>query len=108
AGAAMVDLERSPEEAVRLFRSGLRPFPPGPSRAGIDRLIADLDAGEFATRDRAREALERLGELAEAALREARAKKPPLEQARHIERLLDRIDGPETEAEQPRALPAEE
>ena len=53
---------------------------PDPQRLKkIDRLIADLDARDFATRQKAGDELAALGEEVEAALRKAVDAKPSLE-----------------------------
>ena len=54
----------------------------------IERLVADLDSDDFAQREQATKTLERLGNVAEAALRAALAGKPSTESQRRIERLL--------------------
>ena len=56
--------------------------------------IADLDSEQFATREAATAELTKLDRAAEPALRQALAKKPPLEQRRRIERLLERLATP--------------
>jgi RNA polymerase sigma factor (sigma-70 family) len=57
------------------------------------RLIADLDNDEFAVRERATQELERLGEQAEAPLRQALNKSPSPEPRRRLERLLGQLRG---------------
>jgi WD40 repeat protein len=95
AGAAFAAgraLAAAPAEAVALLRRRLRPDthkPAGP--APVARWVRELDSDDFATRERARAALAREGGHAEAALRQALAAKPPLEQRRQIEGLLARL-----------------
>src|SRR5262249_31532171 len=60
----------------------------------LTRLIADLDADEFADRERAARQLERLGEQAETALRRALKESPSAEARRRAGLLLGRLRGP--------------
>jgi WD40 repeat protein len=60
----------------------------------LARLIAGLDSDEFAARGRASEELERLGELAGAALHKALAARPGPEARRRLERLVKKLGGP--------------
>src|SRR5262245_44405055 len=69
--AALCRLADHPRQAVPLLRSRLRPIP-APAARRIARLIAELDSDSYATRQKAAEDLERLGELAGAALLAAR------------------------------------
>jgi WD40 repeat protein len=78
-------------EAVPFLRTKLRPVPAvTPQR--LEALIGELDADEFATRTRAVEELSDLGEAAEAALRAALLRQPPLEVRRRMEGLLERLE----------------
>jgi hypothetical protein len=72
----------------------------------LTRLIADLDSEEFTVRQRAARELERLGEQAETALRQALKKSPSLEARRRMEALLDQLRGPPPTVDQLRALRA--
>ncbi|HEY7426821.1 MAG TPA: PQQ-binding-like beta-propeller repeat protein [Gemmataceae bacterium] len=74
----------------------------------LARLIADLDSDQFAVRDRATHELERLGEQAQTALRQALKKSPPLEARRRMEGLLDQLRGSPPTADLRRALRAAE
>jgi WD40 repeat protein len=78
------------------LRQRLRPVAPA-DMAQIDRLVADLSSGRFAERERARAALEKLGELAEPALRQALDRNPPLEIRRRLGPLLERLTKPSPE-----------
>jgi hypothetical protein len=60
----------------------------------VAKWITDLDSDEFAVLDRAAKELDRLGELAEPALRKALAGRPSAEVRRQVRRLLDRLEGP--------------
>jgi hypothetical protein len=55
----------------------------------LDQLISDLESATFEVRTRASEELEKLGELAEPALRQALAAQPSLEMRQRIEKLLE-------------------
>jgi WD40 repeat protein len=100
-------LAAAPGRAVPFLAERLRPFPP--LDAGrIDRLVAALGHARYAVRAQAVRELERLGEVAEPALRRALAGNPSLEQRRRVERLLDKAAAPVTSPEQLRALRAVE
>lgn len=70
----------------------------------ITQLIEDLDSEQFATREAATRELEKLGDRAAAALEQALAGKPSLEQAQRIRRLLARVPAARLLAEHRRAL----
>lgn len=74
----------------------------------IERLIADLDDGRFAVRDRATRELAELGELAEPALRRALAGGASPEARRRLNALLDRLGGRGLAAETVRQIRAVE
>jgi HEAT repeat protein len=58
----------------------------------VARLLRDLDDEEFAVREAAETALNRLGERAVPALRETLDGKPGAEVRRRVTKLLDQID----------------
>jgi WD40 repeat protein len=87
---ALWGLARSPEQAVPFLSERLRPVP-APDLALVARLIADLDSEEFTARRRAHQDLEKLGELAESALRQAIDKPPSAEVARAAGMLLSKL-----------------
>jgi hypothetical protein len=87
--AALVSV---PTEAVALLQVRTRPMPEDPR---VARLIADLDADEFAVRERASHELEKLGADAEAALVRALASEPSTEVRTRIEKLLAKRGDPE-------------
>jgi hypothetical protein len=74
----------------------------------LTQLIADLDSPRFATRAEAEKELARLADLAATALQQALANNPTLEARQRIERLLQGIDEPITNAEMLRQLRAVE
>jgi hypothetical protein len=76
------------EEAVAFLAKRLRPVS-RPQPEYLARLMADLDSNEFRVRERASRELERLGQLAESALRQALAGRPSPEARRRIERVLE-------------------
>jgi RNA polymerase sigma factor (sigma-70 family) len=80
-------LSAAPREPVAFLRRQLKPV------AAVDadriaRLIADLDADEFAAREKATRELEALGERAVGACRKALAGAPSAEARRRLEGLL--------------------
>jgi len=77
----------SPEQAVTLMKERLRP-----ASEPNALLIADLDSDQFAVRAKASEALEKLGDVAEPALRKKLAEKPSLEVRQRIEQILKKIE----------------
>jgi hypothetical protein len=62
------------------------------SREHLERLLKDLDSDQFAVREKATAELQKLGELAEPALRRILEGKPTLEQRRRIEPILAELD----------------
>jgi DNA-directed RNA polymerase specialized sigma24 family protein len=59
----------------------------------VARWLTDLDSDEFAVREKAVKELEKLGEVAEPALRKALSGEPSAEVRRQAERLLERLQG---------------
>jgi WD40 repeat protein len=86
-------LAGAPREAVPFLGKRLRPVVPLPPEE-IQRLIGALDGPTFATRKRATQQLEDLGELAGPALRAALKGRPSAELRRQAERLLKNLEGP--------------
>jgi RNA polymerase sigma factor (sigma-70 family) len=104
---AACTLSAAPEQTLPWMREHLHAL--SAADAGrIARLLADLDGDEFADRERAARELEKLGELAEPALRKALAGQPGAEVRRQVERLLAKLDGPVRAAEVRRGLRAVE
>ncbi len=82
-----------PDAAVTFFREHLKPaVRPEPQR--LRKLVSELDSEDFAERDAATRALEKLDDLAEETLRAALKQPVTLEAKRRIETLLDRLDRP--------------
>jgi hypothetical protein len=94
----MAALIGSPGQAVALLGEHLRPAAQV-GAAEIARLLAGLESDRFAERQHAAQALERLGARAEAALRQALARKPVLETRKRLEGLLNKLVGPVTDPE---------
>ncbi len=104
---AMRSLEKTPEATVTLFEERLKAVAAvAPQR--LQKLVSELDSDKFATRDRATQELEKLGELAEATLQQTLTEKNSAEQRRRIENLLERLGGIEEDPERLRALRAVE
>jgi RNA polymerase sigma factor (sigma-70 family) len=84
--AAIHKLAAAPNAAIPFLQKHLPPVPAADKKR-MARLIADLDSDDFATRQKATEELEKLGELALPAYRKARDGKPSLETRRRLEDL---------------------
>jgi WD40 repeat protein len=88
---AMCLLQRSPEMALQLLQTRLRPI----SALDAERLakaLNDLDHERFPVRDKATNDLAKLGEMAEPFLRRTLAGQPSLEVRRRVEILLSRLE----------------
>jgi hypothetical protein len=80
------------DAALPLLEQRLKLPPPGPVEPDrLKRLIANLDAADFRTREQATQELEGLGGEAEKALRALLADRPPLEVRIRAEQVLARI-----------------
>jgi RNA polymerase sigma factor (sigma-70 family) len=95
---AIAALAAAPGQAVPFLSEKLKPAA-APDPALVAQLIADLDSKNFAARQKAAAALEKLAELVVLQLRAALEKPLALEAAQRIEKILDLV------ARQP--LPAE-
>jgi RNA polymerase sigma factor (sigma-70 family) len=84
---ALARLADVPEQALALLRDRLRAARAVPADE-LRRLLADLDADEFARRQAATNRLTELGELADSALRDALSGRPAPEVRRRLESLL--------------------
>jgi hypothetical protein len=95
-------LAARPKESVPFLKEALKPKEVGDEEKRIAKLIAGLDADEFAAREAASNELAKLGEAAVPALQRALKDNPTIEAARRIKALLgDRAGNGET-------LPAEQ
>lgn len=89
---AVWTLAQSAESAVPFLLQRLQELPPPDRHLRVPTLIVDLDDDKFPVRQRAEEELEKLGPIAEAALRHLLKGKPALEVQQRVERLLDKLD----------------
>jgi RNA polymerase sigma factor (sigma-70 family) len=78
-------------QAVPFLARHLQPAAPIESER-LARLIADMDSDQFKVRTQAFDQLEKLGELAEPALRKALAGMPAQEARQRLENLLDKVE----------------
>lgn len=79
----------SPREGVAFLKDRLpRRDMPKPER--LSRLLADLDAEDFRSREEASKELEQLGELVQPALQKVLKERPTLETRRRIDTLLEK------------------
>jgi len=83
---AISRLIASPDEALALLDARLKPAATANAKQ-VERWLADLEGGDFATRQRAQETLETLGTQAAPALAQALERKPPLDTYRRLEQL---------------------
>jgi len=87
AHVAVATLCGAADPAVAFLKERLRPDqPPDPQQ--VARWISDLDSNQLPARQRARQELEKLGDVAAPALRQRLAEKPSLETTRQLEELL--------------------
>jgi hypothetical protein len=77
-------------KTVLLLKDRLRA---GTAEGRIARLLVDLDADEFSTREKATTELAKLGKVAEPQLREALQGQPSPEVRRRVEKLLEQLAG---------------
>src|SRR5262245_20730810 len=87
----MADLAAAPDRALIRLRRELKPAP-APTDAELDRLFADLDSDDFATREKASRRLAELGELAVPGVRKRLARTESAEVRKRAENFLDRFD----------------
>jgi hypothetical protein len=81
---AVHSLALSGDQAAAFLKTNLKPV----SGDTVDKLIARLDDDDFATREKAKAELARLGKYVEPALRRALADKPSAEKKRRVDELL--------------------
>jgi WD40 repeat protein len=89
---AVRGLAGDPARALPLLRERVKPVA-GADPKVLAKLVADLDADEFDTREKARKELERLGDSAAGALRQALRNRPSAEVKRTVEELLAGLGG---------------
>jgi len=90
--AAICRLAGSPSQAIPLLRERLRPSR-APDSNRIAKLLADLDAREFATRDAASKELAKLGSVVAPAIRGALQEQRSIEAERRLRQLLEIVEG---------------
>jgi len=90
---AVQALAAAPKHAVPFLRERLKPAQvlTAADRARLAGLLADLDSGTFAVREKAAAELEQRGDTVEPLLRQALAGKPSLEVRRRLEKLLGNL-----------------
>ena len=93
------------DKSIPFLQSRLRPVQAVDSKR-LARLLNDLDSDRFDTREQAVRELEKLGELAEPALRRVLQDKPTLEQRRRIEPILSKLESRVPSGETLRSLRA--
>jgi hypothetical protein len=95
----MLPLQVTPAPVGGPVRVGIALHPAfenGPDvRERVAKLIAQLDAADFASRESATKTLEQLGPWAVPQIREALKEKPSLETSRRLERLVEKADATE-------------
>jgi WD40 repeat protein len=103
AGSAMIKLGQSPKEALAVLKQRVKPVE-APESAKISQLVKELSSDDFDTRKRAIAELEKLGDLAEPALKEKLNDNPDLDTQKNIEELLEKLQKPVTSPELSGAL----
>jgi hypothetical protein len=96
-------LAAATEQAVPFLAEQVRPAV-APDAKRVAQRIADLDSERFEVREQASRELEKLGGLAEPALRQAVAGRPSAEAKRRLEGLLEKLDGATPTPEEARAV----
>lgn len=84
-------LAGSPGDAVAFLKARVRPVPPVDA-AHLVKLVDALEDQQFAVRQQAEQGLEKLGDVAAAAIQKRLAASPPLEMGRRLEALQKKLD----------------
>jgi RNA polymerase sigma factor (sigma-70 family) len=87
---AIQALAAAPQQTVPFFKGRLRPVSLAEPKQ-IAPLLADLDSADFGVREKATAELEKLGESAAPALRQALEAKPSLEVRQRVEAVLRKL-----------------
>jgi WD40 repeat protein len=90
---AIAQLERRPKSALALVRKHVKPTPVAEEKV-IAQHLRDLSSGNFAVRQQANSALEKLGEQVVPHVVAALKKPANLEAKRRLETLLERLERP--------------
>jgi hypothetical protein len=85
-------LTEAPTRAVPFVAERVHPVSTAVTAERLAQLLANLDDRQFEARRKASEELERLGELAEPAVRKELEKSPPLEVQRRLEKIVAEIE----------------
>ncbi|HYT88598.1 MAG TPA: PQQ-binding-like beta-propeller repeat protein [Gemmataceae bacterium] len=102
---AAADLVAVPAQSVPFLCERLKPVAGVPPQSIVNH-IKDLNNVQFEAREKARRALEKMGDLAEPALRQTLEEKPSLEARRRVEQLLEKLDRATRSPERVRAVRA--
>lgn len=106
--AALADLAAVPDQAVPVIRQQVKPHPHAPQDADLDRIFADLDSDDFATREKASAKLETLGASVVPMVRKRLEGAISVEVRRRAQAFLDQFDPAELSPERLRQLRAVE
>jgi hypothetical protein len=87
---AQAKLTAAPQDTLAFLKQHLHPAVDLQDQR-TSQMVADLDADDFAVREKAAKELEKLGETAELALRKALKGQPSLEPKRRMEQLLEKL-----------------
>jgi hypothetical protein len=96
-------LGAAPEQTVPYLAERVRPVA-APAAKRVAKLLADLDDEGFEVREQASRELEKLGRLAEPAMRKALADRPSAEARRRLAEVLKKVVGATPTPEEVRAL----
>jgi hypothetical protein len=102
---AIRKLAGDPAKGVSFLRDLIEPAT-GPDAQRVAKLIADLGNARFAVREKAGRELDRLGEAAAPALREAAEKEASAEVRKAVKKLLDNFTTQPLTRDQVRAIRA--
>lgn len=100
---AVKALAAAPTQAVPFLKTRVRPVPAVAAKH-LEKLLNDLNHSEYATRQKAEAALESLGDLAAAAIKDRRSRSPSVETARRLDALQLKLDNQVPSAEVLQAL----
>jgi WD40 repeat protein len=91
---AMADFAASPDQAVEVLRRNMKPAPPSPTNADMDRIFKDLDSDDFNTRKKASQTLAAYGERAVPLVRKRLEANPSEEVSRRAVAFLKEFEQP--------------
>ncbi|HYV36257.1 MAG TPA: hypothetical protein VE988_11170, partial [Gemmataceae bacterium] len=98
-------LASAPAVSVPFLKTKLKPIAPADPKV-LQQLLEDLNSEKYPTREKATVELEKLGDLARAALYERLKANPPLEMKQRMEKLMSKLNGPVESAQTLQALRA--